>query len=413
MTKVDQDQNEYVDGLVEMMIAELRTINALRSPTVEAAMRAVPRHVFAPGVNLPEVYAPRTAVVTITDAHGLPTSSVSAPEIQAFMLEQARIEPGMRVLEIGSGGYNAALVAELVGPTGLVTTMDIDADVTDRATRFLAEAGYGQVRVVHGDAAAPLPGGPWDRVIVTVGTWDIPPSWIDQLSPQGRLVVPMRMRGITRSLALQRVGDHLRADSARVCGFVAAQGQAGHDERLILLHGDDIGLRFDDDNIPTDVHRLDGALASPRHTTWADVTVGRGEPFDSLELVLAAGLPGFCLLAAIGPSVTEYKIRDQDETHFRMAHVAGDAFAYLVVRPCGDGRFQLGAAAFGGHDRARAAEAMAAHITDWDRRRPDAVDPDITIWPRETPDAALPAGAVLDKIHRRIVLTWPPLATEQ
>ncbi|GLU48661.1 hypothetical protein [Nocardiopsis ansamitocini] len=50
-------------------------------------------------------------------------------------LEQAGLEPGMRVLEIGSGGYNAAPIAELVGPEGEVTTIDIDSDVTDRTRR--------------------------------------------------------------------------------------------------------------------------------------------------------------------------------------------------------------------------------------------------------------------------------------
>jgi len=69
------------------------------------------------------------------------SSSVSAPWLQAVKLEAARIQPDERVLEVGSGGYNAALIAELVGPTGQVTTVDIDPDVTDRAARFLAAAG--------------------------------------------------------------------------------------------------------------------------------------------------------------------------------------------------------------------------------------------------------------------------------
>ncbi|MEU6789118.1 hypothetical protein ABZ912_58900 [Nonomuraea angiospora] len=53
---------------------------------------------------------------------------------------------------MGSGGYNAALIAEIVGPRGLVVTVDIDSFVTERASRFLAQTGYSQVRVVLGDA---------------------------------------------------------------------------------------------------------------------------------------------------------------------------------------------------------------------------------------------------------------------
>jgi len=65
---------------------------------------------------------------------------------------------------------------------------------------------------------------PYDRIIVTVGAWDIPPAWVEQLAPGGRIVVPLRMRGLTRSLALDRDGDHLVSRSAMICGFVKIQG---------------------------------------------------------------------------------------------------------------------------------------------------------------------------------------------
>lgn len=92
----------------------------------------------------------------------------------------------MRVLEIGSGGYNAALIAELVGETGQVTTVDIDPDVADRAQSCLAAAGYHRVNVVVADAEGGVPKhAPYDRMIVTVGAWDIPPAWSDQLAEGG------------------------------------------------------------------------------------------------------------------------------------------------------------------------------------------------------------------------------------
>jgi len=126
-------------------------------------------------------------------AHGVSISSVSAPWLQAMMLEQAQIRPGMRVLEVGSGGYNAALIAELVGACGEVTTVDIDSDVVDRARQCLAAAGYRQVNIVLADAEGGVPDhAPCDRVIVTAETWDIPPAWPGQLAEGGRLVVPLR-----------------------------------------------------------------------------------------------------------------------------------------------------------------------------------------------------------------------------
>lgn len=98
----------------------------------------LPLLLASPGRGWQIAYAD-DVVVTRRDEHGKAISSVSAPWLQAVMLEEAGLGPGQRVLEIlGSGGYNAALMAELVGPTGEVTTVDIDPHVTARARRFLS-----------------------------------------------------------------------------------------------------------------------------------------------------------------------------------------------------------------------------------------------------------------------------------
>ncbi|GAA2862629.1 hypothetical protein GCM10020220_059790 [Nonomuraea rubra] len=87
---------------------------------VEAALRTAPRHLFAPEVSLEAAYAVEPVEVK-RDEHGVLISTMSSPDIQAMQLVQADIQPGMRVLEVGSGGYFASLLAELVGPTGHVT----------------------------------------------------------------------------------------------------------------------------------------------------------------------------------------------------------------------------------------------------------------------------------------------------
>jgi protein-L-isoaspartate(D-aspartate) O-methyltransferase len=135
------------------LVAQLRSLGAVRSWAVEQAVLAVPRHVFMPEASLEQAYAAEFSLTTKRDGNGVALSSVSAARIQAFMLEQAGIGPGMRVLEVGSGGYNAALIAELVGPAGRVTTVDIDPEVTSRAAGLLSVAGYGQVLVVTADGA--------------------------------------------------------------------------------------------------------------------------------------------------------------------------------------------------------------------------------------------------------------------
>ena len=125
----DSDRSAQLRGaLADALVAD----GMILSPEVEAAFRTVPRHLFAPGESLDVAYDAYSTVVPVRDAEGLLLSVVSAPQVQAIMLEMAGIEPGMRVLEIGSGGYNAALIAELTG-SGEVTTVDIDPEAMPRS----------------------------------------------------------------------------------------------------------------------------------------------------------------------------------------------------------------------------------------------------------------------------------------
>jgi protein-L-isoaspartate(D-aspartate) O-methyltransferase len=210
------------DTARQQLVDQLTAKGRLTRPEVAAAFLAVPRHEFAPaGTGVEAAYAD-DVVVTKKNAVGATSSSISAPWLQAYMLETAQLRPGSRVLEIGSGGYNAALIAELVGPTGAVTSIDIDTDVVTNARTALARAGYPQVEVALADAEGGYPdNGPYDAIIVTVETSDIPPAWTHQLAPDGLLVAPVRMRGNTRCLTLQNRGDHLAAIAALQCGFVA------------------------------------------------------------------------------------------------------------------------------------------------------------------------------------------------
>jgi protein-L-isoaspartate O-methyltransferase len=83
------------------------------------------------------------AIVTKHDAHGVPVSSSSQPAIMASMLERLDLREGQRVLEVGTGtGYNAALIAEIVGPRGDVVSVELDPDLARRARSVLQQAGY-------------------------------------------------------------------------------------------------------------------------------------------------------------------------------------------------------------------------------------------------------------------------------
>ncbi|MCY9784960.1 methyltransferase, FxLD system [Nocardiopsis sp. EMB25] len=398
------------EDLRNAMVESLKEPDALGglllSPRVEQALRAVPRHRFAPEATLEEAYEPFTAVVTKRDEHGISLSSVSAPQVQAMMLEQARIEPGMKVLEVGSGGYNAALMAELVGDSGDVVTVDIDPDVTSRTRRLLAETGYERVHTLHTDAEDGVSEhAPWDRIIVTAGAWDIPPAWISQLAEHGRLVVPLRTRSLTRSIGFARHGDHLVSDSALVCGFVPMQGTGAHDEQLLLVRGTgEIGLRFDD-GLPVNPHLLDNAVRTPRAEAWTGVKVEPREPIGTLQLYLATMLPGFCVMA-VDPDL-DTGLVEPNHPSFSMAAVEDGNFAYLLTRRTDDGLFvEYGVHAFGPQG-AEFAEKVAAHLRAWSREQRGGPGPLITVFPADTLEERLLGDTVIDKEHSRVVFSWP------
>ncbi|MEV4115972.1 methyltransferase, FxLD system [Nonomuraea sp. NPDC049695] len=401
-----QDAAALRDAMTTAVVAKCAKWGFPLPAPVEAAFRTVPRHLFAPEVAPDKAYA-LDLVVVKRDEHGALISTMSAPEIQAMQLVQADISPGMRVLEIGSGGFFASLLSELIGPAGQVTTMDIDADVTSRARDCLDAAGYRQVRVVTADAEHGWEANaPYDRIMVTVGAWDIPPAWREQLAKGGRIVVPLRMKGITRSLALERTNDHLVSLSQGVCGFVPIQGAGQHDERLWLLNGEQVGLRFDDGNFD-DPHKLDGVLASEPAAAWSGVTVTPAEPFPDLPLWMATALPGFCTMTVNTPEGEDPGILSEEGGRwFPYAAVQGDSFAHLSIRPAGEGSDEFGAHGYGPHG-SEVAQAIVEQIQVWDRDYRGGPGPQFAVWPIGTPAEVLPKGGVITKQHTHATIYWP------
>ncbi|MFJ4188184.1 methyltransferase domain-containing protein [Kitasatospora sp. NPDC089509] len=120
----------------------------------------------------------------------VPTSSASMPSLVASMLEDLRVEPGMRVLEQGTGtGWNAALLSHRLGDAN-VTTIEVDPTVSVRARGVLHAAGY-RPTVVCGDGAlGHPPGAPYDRITATYGLRRIPQAWIEQTRPGALILAP-------------------------------------------------------------------------------------------------------------------------------------------------------------------------------------------------------------------------------
>jgi protein-L-isoaspartate(D-aspartate) O-methyltransferase len=228
--KVVQDQ---LQGLV----SELQQRGCVRTDVVAEAFAAVPRHLFLPPRSRGRAYVVDEAIPTHFDDDGVPVSSSSAPTIMALMLEMLATEPDQRVLEIGTGtGYNAALLARLVGPGGRVVSLDVNPAVAVEAEANVADVAP-NVEVLTGDGWAGVAGENLDRVIVTAECWDISPHWVDQLRDGGMLVLPLWLRpGLTFAVGLQKVGQNLESRSLAYCGFMPLQGAHGGPQRRATLH---------------------------------------------------------------------------------------------------------------------------------------------------------------------------------
>ena len=410
---VDDDQARQ---LRDAMTDKLVKLGSVTSPQIEAAFRTVPRHAFArPGTPLEECYH-GDIVRNKKDAAGVTLSSISGAWLQARMIAQADIGPGARVLEIGTTGYNAAVIAEVVGPGGHVVTVDIDPEVAGWAAAALDTTGYsGRVTMVTGDGEHGAPGcGLFDAIIVTAGAWDVPPSWPAQLAGSGTLVVPLRMNGVTRSVAFRKDGSHLASTSAVTCGFVPMQGVGGQPEAFFQVPvpgGGRITLRYEDD-APAGSPLTGDILASEPATAWSGLAIADMTPWSDAYLWLAGFAPGFCRLDQAGDPQLAGGGPVMKVGWYPFAVARDGALSYLAVRDLPDGSgVEFGAVAYG-HRAEDAAADLVGHLRAWDARGRDLPQDAFAYWPDGTmPPLRGTLLSVFPKRHGTATITWPPERT--
>ncbi len=202
---------------------------------------------FLPDVPLDRVYS-GDAIPTKRDAEGNPISSSSEVGIMIAMARLLDVAPGQRILEIGAGtGYNAAILSELVGDLGAVTTIDIDADVAAEAREHLAHAGFDRVAVVAADGwEGNATNAPYDRIEVTASVCDLSPEWISQLVDGGTIVLPFVLpAGMQAVLGLRKKGPDLVSTSVITGGFMRLRGSGLAQPRVRLFDGLSVELRDD------------------------------------------------------------------------------------------------------------------------------------------------------------------------
>lgn len=294
------------DVLRAALVRTLLRDGTLHPGRIERALEHVPRHRFLPEVDLD--YAYRDVPIPTKIQAGEIVSSSSQPSIMVIMLDQLALQSGQKVLEIGAGtGYNAALLAEIVGRRGEVTTIDLDADIVEGARTGLCAAGYAHVRVEQADGSFGFAErAPYDRIIATVGLGDIPMAVWSQLKDEGRFVAPLSLRGVMKSVAFQKHRNgHLVSASVVPAGFMPFRGVAPLLVREVRL-GPDLGL-YAWAAAGNDALNTADLYAALQRSDFVDIQtelrLSSRELRNGLNLWLRAHLASFVMLHAEGGAV--------------------------------------------------------------------------------------------------------------
>lgn len=190
----------------------------VEDPAVLQAMRAVPRHEFVPDQYLSQAYADHPLPI----GHG---QTISQPYIVALMTEKLQVQPGERVLEVGTGsGYQAAVLAELEAD---VYTVEIIPELAQGARQRLERLGYTNVEVKNADGYFGWDEhAPYDAIVVTAAPDHLPQPLVRQLKNDGRLVIPIGPIGAVQTLWLyEKVAGEVQATNLGSVRFVPLTGE--------------------------------------------------------------------------------------------------------------------------------------------------------------------------------------------
>ena len=204
------------DNLRAMVATQIEG-RGIRDARVLEAMRRVPRQRFVPENLRSRAF----------EDNPLPLGqgqTISQPYIVAFMTEAARLRPGERVLEVGTGsGYQAAVLSA-VGAR--VYSIEILAELAESARRTLKDTGYGDVSVRTGDGFRGWPEeAPFDAIVVTAAPEEVPEPLLAQLKPGGRLIIPLGS-GHQDLLRVTRTPSGYQRETLLPVRFVPMTGEA-------------------------------------------------------------------------------------------------------------------------------------------------------------------------------------------
>jgi protein-L-isoaspartate(D-aspartate) O-methyltransferase len=203
----------------QRMLEEQLRPRGIYDARVLAAFANTPRHLFVPPESRPWAYADGPQPIGFDQ-------TISQPYIVALMTQLLELTGSERVLEVGAGsGYQAALLAQLVAE---IHTVEFIPELAERAARLLADLGLDNVHVHRGDGSEGWPvSAPYDAILVAAAAPQVPPPLLEQLSPQGRLVLPVGRRGFQQLELWRRAGADYEHENILPVAFVPLRGKHG------------------------------------------------------------------------------------------------------------------------------------------------------------------------------------------
>jgi len=206
----------------ERLIKHIKSIGYLKSKNIENALRGVPREFFIPEAM--KYLAYRDTPLYIGS-----NQTISQPSTVVAMTEALDVKEGQKILEIGTGsGWQAAILAKLVGEKGFVYTIEIVENLVKFAKENLEKLEIKNVKVIKGDGSLGLKkNAPFDRIVITAASPDIPKPLLKQLKVNGIMVIPVGNLYLQSMYIVKKLKSGIKKKSIGSFMFVPLKGKYG------------------------------------------------------------------------------------------------------------------------------------------------------------------------------------------